>query len=128
MARLTSKGGLFNDRQDIQFADVPCPEWGDAGEPLVVRVRGLTAKEVDRYQSSLVSLDKKGRPQPNAGNARARLAVLGIVDDQGRRIFTDDDAGQIGDKNSAALTRVCEKIHELSGMGGDALEEAKGNS
>lgn len=122
MERLAGKAGLFNDKQDIRFADVACPEWG-----LVVRVRGLTATERDAYEASLVAFDRDGKPQRVKQGSRGRLAVLGIVDDAGRRIFTDDDAAQVGDKNAAAVDRLCDKIRELSGMGAEAVEEAKGN-
>ena len=124
LPRLNGLAGLFNDRQDLVFADVECPEWG-----LTVRVRGLTASERDGYESSLFTFDRRAKAMvANTAHARGRLAALGIVDDAGRRIFTEDNAKQLGSKNAAALDRVCEKIRELSGMRADAVEDAKGNS
>ena len=120
--QILTKSDILADREDIPFEVVEVPEWGGA-----VRVRGLTAAERDRYEASLVKLSKRGDVQQTSENAKGRLAALGICDERGGRIFSDDDARSLGDKSAKALSRVCDVIARLSGMDRDALETAKGN-
>lgn len=116
-------------REDIlRLAEVPppveavdCPALGGR-----VCVRGLTCKEADAYQASNMRFDSKGRvvQQPNA---RGRLLALALCDERGKRLFTDDDAGMLGDIPAAAVQPALDRARALNGMADDAVEEAKGN-
>ena len=80
---------------DLQVEKVFVPEWGDE-----VIIRGLTGEELDAYQGSRRQIRNAGTPQAEVvfiqDNARAGLLVKCIVDENGDRIFTDQDAGLLG--------------------------------
>lgn len=105
---------------DRRFEEVSVPEWG--GE---VRISSLSGAERDRWEASLAKVGKDGQPQPNLVNMRARLVALAIVDEEGRRVFTDNDVLALGGKSSRALQRVFEAASELSGIEDDAVEKVK---
>lgn len=98
------------------------PEWnGD------VFVRELTGAERDSWEGSI--LDADGKPRGDLmRNARARLAVLSLVDEQGTRLFGEVDAEALGKTSARALARVFEVAARLSGLTAGDLEELEKNS
>ena len=107
--------------QDLPTETVPVPEWG--GE---VIVRGLTAAERDQFEQSIVETRGKNT-KFNLRNIRAKLVVLCCVDEQGNRIFRDEDADILGRKSAVALNRVFEVAQRLSGLRPEDVEELAGN-
>lgn len=107
--------------QDLPMERVPVPEWG--GE---VIVRGLTAAERDQFEQSIVETRGKNT-KVNLRNIRAKLVVLCCVDEQGNRIFCDEDAEVLGRKSAVALNRVFEVAQRLSGLRPEDVEELAGN-
>lgn len=103
---------LILSAQDLPAEVVPVPEWG--GE---VRIRTMTGTERDAFEQSL-SLDG----QRKLDNLRARLLAKVIVDDNGARLFSDEDAAALGGKSSAALNRCFDVAQRLNGLG--AAQEA----
>ncbi|MGW0579638.1 hypothetical protein ACWD25_27565 [Streptomyces sp. NPDC002920] len=120
-------GKQILEAEDTKTEPVDIPDWG--GEVLV---RGLTGAERDDYEASIQQI----RPRPDGskevvwvrGNARARLLVKCLIDDQGNRLFKDSDAPALGKKNGAILDRLYDVAAELSGMGDAAEKEIEGNS
>lgn len=104
--------------EDLQAELVKVPEWG--GE---VKVRGLTATERDVFDQSIVSEDER-----DLTNIRARLTILCVVDDDGGRVFTNEDAALLGEKSGAAVDRLFEAAQRLSGMRNRDIEELAKNS
>lgn len=110
--------------KDTVTEDVPVPEWGG-----VVRVKGMTGRERDRWESSIVTVDKSGKAAtPNMDNNRAKLVAATVVDEAGNLIFTAEDVGLLGNKSGAALERVVNVAMRLSGISSGDLEELAGNS
>lgn len=113
--------------EDVQTRNVPVPEWG--GE---VTVRGLTGIERDAYEAGIQQI----RPKPDGtrevvfvrDNARAKLLVKCLVDEQGNRIFKDNDAPALGKKNGAVIDRLYDVAAELSGLSEQAQKDIEGNS
>ena len=118
--------------QDITTEEVDVPEWGGA-----VRVRGMSGRERDAFEASVVEQPTGNRSQRrNAGrqrastnmdNLRARLGAWSIVDGNGERLFTDEDVLALGTKSAAGLDRVFEVAMRLSGISetdADELAEA----
>lgn len=103
---------------DRLFEDVPVPEWGG-----VVRVRGLSGTERDKFEASL--LDRQGRPRTH--NARAKLAQLCMVSESGQLLFSEEQVAALGRKSAAALGRVFDVAQKLSGLTDDDMEELEGN-
>lgn len=107
---------------DIQTEEVAVPEWGGS-----VLVRGLTAKERDKYESSMVETKGKSA-KVNMANARARLLVMTVVDESGELMFSQADVGWIGEKSAAAVDRIYDVASRLSGVTDADMDELVGNS
>jgi hypothetical protein len=103
---------------DLKTKTVPVPEWG--GE---IILRSLTGMERDEFETSLF-VDGKFANK----NLRARLLVRCIVDEKGQRIFSNEDSGDLGQRNGAVLDRLYDIANELSGIGKKALDDATKNS
>ena len=115
-------------RDDIMRADdcktesVDVPEWGGT-----VLVRALSGSARDDWEASFVDRSgKKAKVKPQ--NIRARLAVRSIVDENGNRIFSDDDAERLGEKSAAALERIFVAASRLSRIGEEDIEDLEKNS
>lgn len=107
-----------------RMEEIPVPELGDT-----VFVRELSAAERDQFETSMLHLSKQGKVQgTNLANLRARLAVLAICDEQGRRLFSDDDAKILGQLGASALQRIFEAAQRLSGLSDSDMEELEKNS
>ena len=99
---------------DIVTEDVEVPEWGGT-----VRVRGLTGTDRDRFEAAMVNVRGKGgnrSQQVNTENFRARLVLASVVDEDGKRMFTERDVKALGEKSAAALDRVMTVALRLSGL------------
>lgn len=117
------------EAQDMEKELVDVPEWGGP-----VYVRALTGAERDAFEDSMVEMRvvRKGRkretvPQMRYQNLRARLCALTICDEEGNRLFKDEDVHALGKKSAAALDRVFEVAQRLSGLREEDVEELAGN-
>lgn len=116
MALLSKEAILAAD--DRKTEDVSVPEWG--GE---VRIRALSGRERDEFETSMVKLNGNKREE-NFDNLRARLVSLCVVDENNKRLFRGDkDVTQLGNKSAAALQRVFEAAQKLNGMSDEDVEE-----
>ena len=112
--------------KDLKQEYVPVPEWGGR-----VLVRELTGAERDEYEQSLMDTKKVGRNtivKPNFFNAKARMVVKCLIDEEGKRLFSDRDAGVLGTKGGSVLSRLVDIIQRLSGMTQEDIEELEKNS
>lgn len=103
---------------DRKTEDVDVPEWGGT-----VSVRALSGTERDSYEAGIVQLKSDGSKVVNLKNLRGRLVSLSCVDDEGNRLFSDEDAIALGDKSAYALERVFDAARRLSGLSEDDVEE-----
>jgi hypothetical protein len=104
---------------DLAFEEVEVPEWGGS-----VRIRCLTGTERDNFEASVY----KNGETPDFRNVRAKLVAKTIVDEEGNRLFTDNDVKELGRKSAGALNRVWEASSRLSGLSEDDIKELAGNS
>jgi hypothetical protein len=114
---LLGKGQIQNVN-DVQFEDIRVPEWDDAAEDgvAIVRIRGLSGDEVDKYEASLMRL-RKGKPDLAIQSATARLVAWCLVDENMSRLFVnEDEVKELGKKSGKALQRCFDKAAELSGL------------
>jgi hypothetical protein len=103
--------------QDVVTELVDVPEWGGA-----VRVRGLTGAERDAFESEVIQ--RKGRDvTTNTRNMRARLVVMSVVDEEGKRLFGFPDIETLGAKSARALDRIFSVAMRLSGLRDEDVEE-----
>jgi hypothetical protein len=103
---------------DIQYEDVDVPEWGGT-----VRVRSLTGAERDALEGSIAELEGLEIYK----NFRARLVTRAVVDETGKRLFSDKDIERLGEKSGAALDRVFSVAQRLSGLTKADIEELTAN-
>lgn len=114
--KLLSKD-LILRAEDMKTEHVSVPEWG--GE---VIVRCLTGVERDEFEATI--MERRGRQTVmNVANARAKLIVKCIIDEDGRRLFHDGDADALGRKNAAAVDRIYQVAARLAGLTDEDIEE-----
>jgi hypothetical protein len=107
---------------DVQIEEIEVPEWSTW-----VRVRGMTGKERDAFEASVVKQRGKNT-EFNMKDARAKLVVLCTVDENGDRIFTQADIPALTEKSSKALDRIFTVAQRLSGISKEDLNEMTKNS
>ncbi len=112
------------EADDRKHQDIDIPEWGGT-----VRLMGLSGTERDAYEGSLVVLGSNGKvARHNLTDARAKLVAKCLVDDDGRRLFTDSEVKALGAKNGAVIDRLYDTAKALSGIGKEHVEAKAGNS
>ncbi len=110
-------------QDDLKTEDVQIPEWGGAW----VRVRTLQANERDWFEASTVQRNGK-IITTNLQNIRARLCLLCLVDENGERLFREEDEFPLGGKSAAALDRIFSVAQRLNGLRDEDVEELAKNS
>jgi hypothetical protein len=103
---------------DNEPEEVDVPEWGGT-----VLVRGMTGRERDAFEMSMLQPGRGGRRTIDPANVRAKLVARCVVDDDGNRLFTDADVAELGGKSAAAVDRVYAVAARLSGMGAEDQED-----
>lgn len=107
-------------RDDILNAPSPkvepidIPEWG-----IKAYIRVMSGHERDMWDN---------RNGTSLDNARARYAVLVLCDEQGQRIFQDNDADALGFKDWRALDRIWDVGHAHNKQTKASLEAEIKNS
>ena len=124
MSKFLSREQILN-YDDIKTEVVSCPEWG--GD---VNVRGLTAGERDKWESSLYTTKKHGNSYEvisNKENIRAKFIAVSVVDEKGKLIFTAGDIETLSQKSAAPMDRIFAVAQRLSGMTNADVEELEKN-
>ena len=123
---LTGAEFLAIEDDDAEWADLS--RW--AGDGTGVWIRSMTADERDSYEQSLIKQSqgrgaRGGSVEMDLRNARAKLvarcAVSAEVD--GVRIFTDEDAVKIGNKNAPMIDMLYDVASRVSGIRKEDLDE-----
>lgn len=111
------------DKVDLPTEEVFIPEWDET-----VLVRGMTAGERDKYMDAHVKIEGTvgGQPRVTIANNEAMLAAKCLVDENGKRLFSDADAKLLAEKSSMAIHRISQVAERLSGL--SAEDEASKNS
>lgn len=103
---------------DLKKERVHVPAWnGD------VFVRTMTGKERDAFEGEVI---REGRASTD--NIRARLLVRVLVDEEGNRLFKDEEADLLGEKSTDALEELVNVAQMLNAMTNDDIEGLKKNS
>ena len=106
----------FLAAEDFEYATVPCPELG--GD---MRVRGLTAAE-----NAIIARKSQ---EKKTDDLTVVICIMGCVDENGERFFTNNDKEELKKKSYAVLERISTKILELSGdTYANAIESKRKNS
>lgn len=117
MGKILSKNDILN-ANDIHIEELSVPEWGG-----VVYVKTLTADERDMLEAAIVEMSANGKPKSlKLEHMRAHLAMLGICDAEGNRLFSSADVKALGKKSAAALDRVVAMIQKMSALTATDIE------
>jgi hypothetical protein len=108
--------------QDIRIEPVEVPEWGG-----VVYVKRMSCRAAEEYQDWLMAR-QNGDGSLKMADLRASLLARVLCDDQGRLLFSEDDIGALGEKDSAVMARLFQAAQKASGLVDDAVEETEKNS
>lgn len=109
-------------QQDITTEELFIPEW-DAW----VKVKMMTASERDHFEASTVQRNGK-KVDVNLQGIRARLCILCLVGEDGKRMFSDEDEYALGTKSAAAIDRIFTVAQRLNGLRDVDVDELTKNS
>lgn len=133
-----TNGGLLTADQILssstpRTAYVEVPEWGGT-----VKVRGMTGKERASYRNSLVGrATQRLRAGEETGETELELVAFRsnedvvawcTIDEDGNRIFSDEQVERLGKADPAPIDKVAQKILQLSGMTREGAREIVGES
>ncbi len=105
-----------DDTGEIEKVDVP--EWGG-----FVYVGILSGAERDRWELKTAEALEKN----STANVRATLCAAAIRDDKNKRIFTDNQAANLGQKSAVALDRIFAVAKRLNKISDKDIEEIEKN-
>jgi hypothetical protein len=94
----------------------------ELGKLGIVYVRGMTGRERDAWEASLMR-GKGSDRRPDTRNARARLAVRCLVNADGTRMYTDNDAERLGNIRADYLQKIFDVSQRMSGVTDEDIEE-----
>jgi len=122
----------LNKQQIVSVNDLPLekvlvPEWAGGDPEAYVMVKGMTAGERDYWELSLLTSPQTPEER-DLTDYRAKLCVMCMCDDEGKRLFNDADVKVLSGKSGRALERVFQKARSLSGLGMKEIEELEKNS
>lgn len=112
------------DAVDLPYEDVHVPEWNGW-----VRLQGLTGEQRARINATtLVSKGQNVEMRVDAlADLQLKMVGLALVDQDGRRLFTDPEIRALGAKNAGVIERLFLKVQQLSGVAPEAVETIRGN-
>lgn len=88
-------------------------------------LRHLTAREKDAFD---VEINPTGKSK-NLTNIRARLLVRCLADETGKRLLTDGDVDELGDKMPNVVAEALwDAAIDMNGLSSEEKETAKKNS
>lgn len=133
-AKLLGRDAILAAGKKIPFEDVPVEELGGT-----VRIRGLTAAEHGRYTSSMMMSnggairlgpDGKTPMLSVAGltDSDIRLLAMCIIDEQGARVFADEDVAALAETASVVVEKLVKIAKRLSGLEQNKVAELAKNS
>lgn len=122
IGKVISRDELFA-LADTVTQRVPCPEWHTD-----MIVRNLSAHERDVYESEIIEQSKRqGSKGISASvrlrDARAKLVVMGTINEDGSQYFDTSDFARLTGKNARPVSRLFDTIAALSGISDEDVDE-----
>lgn len=106
---------------DLKRETVPVPEWGPSAE---VIIQEMSALDRDRLWKDLRA-DGEDGDKISMENLAAKVLVRCIVNQDGARIFVDEEAEPLGRKSQDALARLFDVAKRLNKLFVDQGAAAK---
>ena len=116
---MLTKEDILNAK-DIKEKTITVPEWG--GE---VKIKSLTSLEKDRIESFIFNESRTAII--TEAEVKARYLVYSIITEDGKRMFTDLDAKELGKKSAAAVDRVFMALQEICAISDSDVEKMAKN-
>ena len=88
-----------------------------------VIVAELTAFDRDTFEQTSLALKAGGK----AENISSRLVSLCLVDEAGKRLFSDEDIKALGQRSGSAMNQVLETVLKLNNLTDDDIDELAKN-
>jgi len=104
---------------DLKREPIELPEWGGAAY-----VREFTGSEREVFEQYATRYSQG----EVISDIRARVAAWCLVDEQGKRIFTDDDIAVLTGKSPRPLVRIFNAVLRLSALTSEGQEQIEKNS
>lgn len=108
------------DAEDIKSEYVEVPEWGGT-----VKIVGLTGEQRNKVGALMRAESKKSSEDDALAYFQMRIAAAAMVDEEGKRLFSQNDVVKLAKKSASAIQRVYAVAARLAGIGDEALEEAR---
>lgn len=87
-----------------------------------VTVRGMTGVERDAFEASC--FEGRGKKRDfSMRNLRAKLVAICCIDGNGHRVFTDEDAVELGKVRADVIDQLFGVAQRLSGMRDEDVDE-----
>ncbi len=102
---------------DLRIEEVDVPEWGGK-----IRLKALSGAERDRFEAS-VTIRQGKTVDVKTEMLRAKLVVVCIVDENGKRLFTDADAPLLAEKSATVIERLFRVAQRLAGMSDEDVKD-----
>ena len=117
MAILTNPQAILS-RDDATYSEVDVPEWGGS-----IRIKSLSGAERTQILKAM------NRNKETVDGVFEKLIVLGAVDENGKKLFTDDAAtlAILQSKDAGVTRRIGEAVLKLSGIAAGSAESAEKN-
>lgn len=107
---------------DQKLTEFEVPEWGGT-----VYIKIMSGIDRDNFELSLYS-DAGKTKKENLRNLRSRLLVKVLVDENGKRLFKDNDATDLGHKSSVVLDKLYAAARTINGLSKEDVDELTKNS
>lgn len=95
--------------QDIKIERVEVPEWG--GEVCIRTINGFERGQLETLVMGVQAKDKEA-----AKTFHIRIASLCLSDENGKRLFSDDDLEVLGQKSGEVLARLVDVALRVNGL------------
>ena len=95
---------------DLNCEEIEVEEWGGS-----VRVRCMTGNERDAFEASIYEI-KGNNAHIVRENFRAKLIARTLIDENGKRLFTDKEINLVGEKGAKPLDKVFKVAQKLNGL------------
>lgn len=122
MATVLDAAGIKAKASEVFVEPITVPQWGDA----VVYFKPLTPLERDAWYNEVEGAQTGPiRTLPVGG--RCRQIVRSMCDEQGQRLFGDDELGVLDNDQSGAVEYLWQEFCRVNGIGDDEEDEAEKN-
>lgn len=90
--------------EDLDYKEVEVPEWGGT-----IRLRAMSAVDSLIFLVAMEGENKKKQ-------ANTRLVAMSVVDENGNKVFTENQLSALEGKNVRVINRLAEEVLILNGM------------